>query len=587
MTHSTAQAEKILSGIACAPGICIGTAYLLDKGDVKPVHQYTIDDIETEKRRFRMAVHLTEEELLTAIKNVPEDLRDNANILKAHILLLKDKLFFAKILDMIAAEKVNAEWALKTVSAQLQQLFLSMTDSYLQERSYDIRHIAQMVLKNLQGTEEVDVASIDKRVILVARELSPLQASQIQLNWILGLVTQKGGVASHTSIIARTFGLPAVAGIDDCALLINHGEVIIVDGEAGEVIISPSEETLHLYQEKQIEYHENMAGMIQKSRKKGKTADGVEIVILGNIDFPEEFTKVREYGGEGIGLYRTEFQYLNQSRLPTEDELYERYVEIVGVLTPDTPIIIRTMDINGDKIPRTQKELHRTEANPALGLRGIRYGIRYPDILKTQLRAILRAAASGNVCVMFPLVSCVEEIRFAKAILYEACGELAQEGLLHKPDIAVGAMIEIPSAAVIADILAKEVSFFSIGTNDLVQYSLAIDRSNTQVADLFEPLSPAVLRLLHHTANVAKEAGIDISVCGEMAGDPTYLPILLGMGIRTFSMNAFSIPVIKHLIEQFSIADTQNFVKEILSFSTSIEIKDCLKQRYDFLFQMT
>jgi len=409
----------------------------------------------------------------------------------------------------------------------------------------------------------------------VACDLSPAETSQIQLNRVKGFITDHGGRTSHTSIIARTFEIPAVVGLDNATTIINNDDQIIVDGTKGKVIINPSDEIIDKYNEQQKKYNSYTDDIKRNTHLLAKTKDGMQINVMGNIEFSKEASSVLDRKGDGIGLYRTEFQYLSRNGCPHEDELFENYKEVVELMAPN-PVTIRTLDINGDKA-LANTDSH-PENNPALGLRAIRYCLKKSDIFKTQLRAILRASAFGNVKILFPMISCYEEIIETKKIILEVQKSLNKKGIAFNRDIELGIMVEVPSVVVIADIMAKEVDFFSIGTNDLIQYSLAIDRENKQVAHLFNPLHPSVIRMIKHVTKVAKQHNIKVSMCGEMAGELMYLPILLGLNIDELSMSPQYIPIIKNAIRLFTFQEVQMFMSEVFK---QVSVTDTLKLLYN------
>jgi phosphotransferase system enzyme I (PtsI) len=436
-------------------------------------------------------------------------------------------------------------------------------------------------MRNLMGAEGLNIAAIKKRVILVAHDLSPAETSQINLERVKGFITDRGGKASHTGIIARSLEIPAVVGLQVATSTIRNDDLIIVDGNSGTVILHPTEDTLVKYEERKFNYEEYKAVITRESKTPAESTDGVRLAVMGNIELPEEVFAVLNYGGDGIGLYRTEFQYFNRNDFPGEDELFDKYKDVVEVMTPK-PVTIRTLDVNGDKAVNHQ--IVSEEANPALGLRAIRYCLKKPQVFKDQLRAILRAAAFGNVRILFPMISTYFEICEANRMLDKAAESLEKDGLPYKRDIEIGAMIEVPSAVIMADVLAEKVDFFSIGTNDLIQYSLAIDRGNEQVAHLFQPLDPAIIRMLKHVAEVAREKDIKVFMCGEMAGTPHHIPLLLGIGIDELSMNPISIPDIKRVIRSLNVADAGSFIKEVLKQSTAKNTFELIKATYGHIF---
>jgi phosphotransferase system enzyme I (PtsI) len=568
---SQPSGELILKGINASPGICIGKAYLVDKEGVDIVARYYI---EKEKRqgeikRFKAAVKRARDEIRSVIDNSPEELQ-RAHILETHLALLKDKMLYGKTIESIESDGFNAEWALKQVVSNLKAVFLGMADAYLKERASDIVHVSDSIMRNLVGAKAEKIADIDKRVILVARDLSPADTSQINLEKIMGFIMDRGGKASHTGIVAQALEIPAVVGLKFATSRIKSDNLIIVDGNAGKVIVNPGEKSLVEYEERKIEYEQYRAVMTSESHLRAETTDGIQIEVMANIELPEEVVSVKNYGGDGIGLYRTEFQYMNRTIFPNEEELFAKYKDVVEVMAPK-PVTIRTLDINGDKAVANQNG--QDEANPALGLRSIRYCLRKPDVFLTQLRAILRAASFGHVRILFPMISAYFEICEAKKLLDQAAESLEKEGLPYNREIEIGIMIEVPSAVVLAD-------FFSIGTNDLIQYALAIDRQNPNVAHLYQPLDPAVIRLVKRVADVAKDKGIKVFMCGEMAAAAHHIPLLLGLGLDELSMNPQSIPHIKGVIRSLSLSDAQAFMQEVLNMKTARGVFGVLKEAY-------
>ena len=576
---NTNEGEMQLHGIGGSPGICIGKAYLVGKEGVDVVEKYFIseENLKKETKRFRKAVKKAKDELFSIIEQTPKKLRPHGSILEAQMVLFKDKMLYGKTIKTIEKEMVNAEWALKKVVSNVKSMFDEMTDTYLKGRAADIMHVSDSIMQNLVGAEKEDIAAIEKRVILVAADLSPADTSQIQLEKIMGFVTDRGGKTSHTGIIARTLEIPAVLGLDNASRIIKNDDIIIVDGTKGIVIINPTDKTLIQYEERKDRYEAYKAGFTRDSHLPAETVDSVLFQVMGNIELPEEVVSVIDNGGDGIGLYRTEFQYFNRLDFPDEHELFDKYKDVVEVMAP-RPVTIRTIDVNADKAIPYASDLD--EINPVLGLRGIRYCLKKPDVFKTQLRAILRASAFGKVRVLFPMISCYDEVLHAKRILNQAADSLDKEGVDFDKNMEVGIMIEVPSAVILADVMAKDVDFFSIGTNDLIQYSLAVDRGNPQVAHLYQPLSPAIIRMIKHVADVARDHGLKISMCGEMAGDPVNMTILLGLGMDRFSVNPQSIPIIKSMIRLLNVEDARLFIKEVLKETTDTGVTELVHNTF-------
>jgi phosphotransferase system enzyme I (PtsI) len=585
MSDSTARQEVTsalnltLQGIAGSPGIAIGKAYLVEQEEIDVVEKHLVEPkhVRAEVKRFKEAVKKAQKHLKGIIDDVPKEFKDHAYILDAHMMLLKDKMIYDGTIKHIERENVNAEWALKMAADEVKSVFKNMPDPYFRERASDIAHVSNLVMENLLGTKPSNISGIDKRVIIVAHDLSPAETTQMQLEKVKAFLTDLGGKTSHTGIIARSLEIPAVLGLGNATQQIKTGDLIIVDGSAGVVILDPDEETLTRYQERKDLFEQYQAMITRSSHLPAETTDGFQLSVMANIGVLEEVVSVIDHGGDGIGLYRTEFLYLNRPNLPSEQELFDNYRDVVEIMAPRT-VTIRTLDIGGDKFmsdPRLAEEM-----NPALGLRAIRFSLQSPEIFKTQLRAILRAANFGNVRIMIPMISQVDEILRAKQILNEVGESLENAGIPFRADIELGAMIEVPSAAMMADILAREVDFFSIGTNDLIQYSLAIDRVNKHVAHLYQPLHPAVLRMIHRVVDAAKQAGIEVNMCGEMAGDPLNLPVLLGMELDAISMNPISIPPMKRMARMLSLKESKRLLQEALKQPTTEDVIKLIQDTY-------
>lgn len=578
-TMTSSKEEIKIYGISGSPGICIGKAYLVDREGVNVVEKYYIreEKIADEVNRFKTAVKRAKNELAAIIAGAPEDLKQHMDILETHMALYKDNMLYGRTIKKIEDELVNAEWALKIVVSNVKAMFHNISDPYLRGRVSDIVHVSDGIMRNLVGAEAVDIANISKRVILVAHDLSPANTAQIQLDRVKGFVTDLGGKASHTGIIARTLGIPCVLGLETATREIRTDDIMIVDGEAGVVIINPTDPTILYYEERQQQYEEYRSAITQQSHLPAQTADGFRIEVMGNIEMAEEVKAVVEHGGDGIGLFRTEFLYLSRKRFPEEEDLFQQYKSVAEAMSPG-PVVIRTLDINGDKAIAHISDSE--EANPALGLRAIRFCLKRPEVFRDQLRAILRASVFGDVRIMFPMISSCDEVTAAKDLLAEAAESLEREGIPFRKDIPVGIMIEVPSAVIMADALAQVVDFFSIGTNDLVQYSLAIDRGNRDVAYLYHPLHPAVIRMVNQVVKVGKENGVDVLMCGEMASDPFNLPILLGMGIQALSMTPQSIPAVKEMIKQLNTSDSGRLVTDVLKMPTVTDIVNLVEETY-------
>ncbi|PID73632.1 MAG: phosphoenolpyruvate--protein phosphotransferase [Desulfobacterales bacterium] len=572
--------EIRLRGIGASPGICIGKAYLVSREGVNVVKYYpvSLEKIGEEKTRFNAAVKKSRDELHRIIEETPDEYREHASILETHVLLLKDKMLYGRTMDFIEQQKINAEWALRSVVFDLKETFEKMAAPFFRDRIEDVLHVSQRIMMHLSGGTGIAINAIDKRVILVAPDLSPAETSQIQLERVKGFVTDRGGVASHTGIIARGLEIPAVLGLQNACRIIRNDDFLVVDGSTGTLIVHPTESTLLKYEERGIEW-ERRRNLIRAraSQTTAATADGQPFSVMGNIELPEEVAAVKANGGNGIGLYRTEFQYISRQGFPSEAELLEDYREVAGLMAP-FPVTIRTLDINGDKTAAYFNT--EEEANPALGFRAIRYCLQRADVFRTQLRAILRAGVAGNIRLMFPLISCMEELRMARAVLEDVKAGLRRENIPFAENLPVGIMMEVPSALLTSDRLADEADFFSIGTNDLIQYTLAIDRGNRYVAHLFDPLHPAIIRLIHRVAKVGRERGIPVYMCGEMASTPLFLPLLLGMGISELSMIPQSIPLVKEGVAKISPSACAGLIRDALACGSGDELRQLLMDEY-------
>jgi phosphoenolpyruvate-protein phosphotransferase (PTS system enzyme I) len=569
--------KGVLKGIGASVGVAIGQAYLLDRRRVKVIYQYLLDEnqIEAEKTRFETAVDTADGQLRQIIEEIPEEIQDHVGILDAHRLILRDKMIFDQTLENIQTEQINAEWALKKAVEKAEEIFSKIKDEYIRNRIKDVTDVSERILRNLTGTEIENLSDIEGQVIIVAHDLSPADTTQMRLDNVLGFVTDMGGKTSHTAIIAQSLEIPAVVGLEHITQEARSGDLIVVDGSDGQVVLNPDPDTLVYFQQKKKKYVEYKKKMAKESHLPAETLDGIPIKTRANIEFLDEIAAVLAHGGEGIGLFRTEYLYLSQKELPGEQTLFENFREVARIMAPH-PVTIRTLDIGGDKFA-SHLDL-ADEMNPALGLRAIRFCLKEVDIFKRQLRAILRASSEGNLKILFPMISGIDEVFQAKAILKEVKDELEREEIPFDRQIPIGIMIEIPSAVAMADILAREVDFFSIGTNDLIQYALAIDRVNEHVAHMYQPLHPAILRLIRQTVEAGHRAGIQVAMCGEMAGEPLYIPILLGIGLDELSMNPISIPRVKRIIRMTSFKDAKEFSERVFSLNTTEEINTYVRR---------
>ncbi len=572
------KSDLLLKGIGVSPGIIIGKAFLFDPGgiEVSTILLNTEDEINQEINRFKLSLNESKQQLLIIKKEVERKKHKEARyIIDAQILILEDKLLTESIISTIKEKRIDAASAVRDTMRELSKSFDDVGDEYLKERKSDIDYIGERITRNILGRKRQDLSNIKEESIIVANDLSPADTANLDVDVVMGFVTNTGGKTSHTAIMARALEIPSVVGLEKVTEEVYNGDTIIVDGTIGVVIISPSSETLRKYSEKKQKYEQLEKELFKHKDLPAETPDGYQIKLLANIELVEELSSVLEHGAEGIGLYRTEFLYLNRKGLPSEEEHFNIYKKLIETIAPHT-VTIRTLDIGGDKF-LSRIDLAE-EMNPVMGLRAIRFCLKEVSIFKTQLRAILRASAFGELKVLFPMISGVQEIIQIKEILEELKNELKKEGMPFNPHIKIGIMIEIPSAATIADLLAKEVNFFSIGTNDLIQYTLAIDRVNEQVSYLYNPLHPAVIRLIKTVVEAAHSNGIEVVMCGEMAGEPLYLPILLGLGIDELSMNPLCILRIKKILRSITYHESQEFVKVLDRFKTDSEIENFMKQ---------
>ncbi|HXO21767.1 MAG TPA: phosphoenolpyruvate--protein phosphotransferase [Thermoanaerobaculia bacterium] len=566
-------AMRVLSGMGVSGGIAIGRAVCISTR-VGEVYRFTLAEeaVEAEVARFRAAREHAMGELQRIRARADAQLgEDLAAIFEAHLLLLADRSFLGRIEGRIRDHRLNAEWAVHKTAEELDERFARIEDGYLRERGEDLLDVSRYLLRSLQGLSHHDLSRLPHDTILVADDLTPSDAVRFGREHILGFAIESGGRTSHTTIIARSLNLPAVAGVEGITHLLTDEDSVIVDGEAGTVILHPTPDVVEQYRARGVELDRREGELLATRELDAVTRDGVRIELMANIDLPEEVDEVRSYGAAGVGLYRSEFLYIEKSpELPTEEDHLQIYRRLVEAAAPH-PAIIRTYDLGGRKLAREVMATH--EENPVLGLRGIRLTLARPDVFRAQLRGLFRAGLYGDLWVMLPLVSTLDELHRFRAFAAEVTSQLEREGVPFRRDLRIGVMIEVPAAAVIADLLAREVDFFSIGTNDLIQYSLAVDRNNEHVASLYQPLHPAMLRMLRHVIDSARVAGIDVGLCGEMGGDTRHALLLIGMGLRRLSMSPRRIPEIKTWLRRMSAAELAELADRCMGYSTAGEVQ--------------
>ena len=561
-----------LKGIAASGGIAIGKAYLWAKEEfVIPRQPISEDQIARQIQLFEEALIKTRHEILELQKKISAEMgQSEAEIFDAHLLVLEDRMLIEDVISQMKSEKLNAAYIFQNVLKKYVQVFLKIEDEYLKERVSDINDVGRRILRNLLGKSAKRFEDLQERVILVAHDLSPSDTAAMHKKNILAFVTDVGGKTSHTAIMAKSMEIPAVVGLEKGILSIKTGDILIVNGSTGLVLVNPDQEALDNYHKEETAFKDITRRFILLKDQPAVTLDNRLVQLAANIELPDEIPSILEHGAEGIGLYRTEFFYMNRTDIPSEEEHYQAY-KFVAQAVKDNPVIIRTLDLGGDKF-LSHLEIPR-DMSPFLGWRAIRFCLARPDIFKIQLRAILRASVHGNLKLMYPMISGIEELRKANILLEECKKELKEKGLAFNDSMEVGAMIEVPSAAMTADIIAKEADFFSIGTNDLIQYSIAVDRSNEKVAYLYEPAHPGVLRLIKNIIDVGHRAGIWVGMCGEMAGDPLFTLILLGLGLDEFSMPSIMVPEIKHIIRSVNMYQARQIAEEAVSLPTAAEVE--------------
>ena len=566
--------KPTLQGIAASDGIAIAKVYTLTEPDLT-VTKVTVEDSEKEVSRLddALAASIKDVELIkeTALKNLGEE---EAQVFDAHLMVLSDPELIGQVKDSVTSNKVNAESALKEVTDMFISIFAGMEDNpYMQERAADIRDVSKRILAHLLGVKIPSPATIKDEVIIVAADLTPSDTAQLNRQYVKAFVTDIGGRTSHSAIMARSLEIPAIVGTKEVTSIAKDGDIIIVDGLSGDVFLNPSEEVVAEYRAKAEAFAAQQAEWEKLKDSKTYTKDGHQVELAANIGTPKDLEGVVNNGAEGVGLYRTEFLYMDSHEMPTEEDQFEAYKAVLEGMN-GKPVVVRTMDIGGDKELPYLPLPH--EMNPFLGYRAIRISLNEPEMFRTQLRALLRASVYGKLRIMFPMIATLNDFRGAKALLEEEKAKLIAEGVAVSDDIQVGIMIEIPAAAVLAHQFAKEVDFFSIGTNDLIQYTMAADRMNERVSYLYQPYNPSILTLIKHVIDSAHKEGKWAGMCGEMAGDQTAVPLLVGLGLDEFSMSASSVLKTRSLIAKLTLSDMQALADKAINECATVQEVEAL-----------
>ncbi|CCO22783.1 phosphoenolpyruvate--protein phosphotransferase [Maridesulfovibrio hydrothermalis] len=560
------MARAVVNGISVSTGIAIGKAFFLNRSISSRLPRQTVPlhMIENEKERLIKGFTDAVEELAAVREKVPAELKEHQLIIDSHLMMLKDPKFQMSAIKYIDDHSLNAEWALDKAVNEFEKAFGALEDKYIRERMQDVRQVAMRVQVKLIG-DEANLRPVEGRIVLMAHDLTPADTIELEVNKLMSFVTTLGGKTSHTGILARTLNIPALVGVAELENSVVDGDLVIIDGIDGKVLVDPSDEELEHYYNLENQFNDYQRTIIRGCQLPAETEDGYRVQVHANIELFEEVSAVIDNGGEGIGLFRTEYAYLNRTDLPTEEELFEKYSDLAAIMSP-RKVTLRTLDLGADKFMSHFGSLD--EANPALGLRAVRFCLKHPDLFRLQLRAILRASVHGNVSLMFPMICGLREVLQAKSAVVRAQKELREEGIPFDENMPIGVMIELPAAVMIAEILAQEVDFFSIGTNDLIQYSLGIDRTNPHVSYLYQPLHPAVVRSIKYVVDAGHRAGIGVSLCGEVASDPYCVPILMGMQIDSLSLTPQAIPGIKRILRQLNMQECKQLLKEVLNCRT-------------------
>ena len=574
-----AEQPATLYGICASPGIVVGKILVLRRHTRKAGwYHLRPEKIENEVNRFLQSIDGAEHELVHLRSQLAEDLADALSIIDSHILMVRDRMIVDRTVKIIRKRKINAEWALAKALNRIKKRFNAIEDPYIRERYADVKQVADRVFGILSGRAGDSFADVDNQVIVVAHDFSPEDTLRLRSESVLGFITEKGGATSHTAIVARSLGIPAVLGIEQITRKCATGDTIILDGHSGRVCLNPTHDQVEQYQEYSRQYQAFSDDIAFFVHLMPETIDGLRVKLTANIETIDEVNTVQKFGAEGIGLFRSEFDYFHRQKVSDEQLFFETYKYLLSAFAP-FPVTIRTLDIGGDKfvehLPVSNLRID-LERNPALGLRSIRYSLREPDLFLMQLRAMLRASVYGKLRILFPMISSLDELESANQLLDSAKNRLLEKGVPFDPDVEVGIMIEVPSAVMMADSLARKVDYFSIGTNDMIQYSMAIDRGNEHVAHMYDPLNPAVIRMIKRTVDAGHARGIDVSLCGEMAGDVMTVPVLLGLGLDELSMRPSALPFVKRLLRCSCSSQLTELGDKILQCDDGAEVRDFL-----------
>jgi len=569
---------QIKRGIAASPGVAAGPALVLGAEDFRiPLRFVRVDAVETEIARFRTALEAVCREIEDNEQLATQKLgKQYGGIFAAHLQLVKDPRLLEEIETFIRERCYSPEFASSRVLRQHAHELQNLGNQYLRERADDLVDIEKRLQRHLLGERREELSNLTAPVIVLANNLTPSETASLSREFVQGFATEAGGRTSHTAILAGALEIPAVVGVGRFLSEVSGGQTLIIDGNNGEIIIDPDEDTLVRYRESEAKFRAFTERLQKLRSKRSRTTDGERITILGNIEFPEEVEHCKQRGADGIGLYRTEFLYLNQGGEPTEEDHFDAYCKVVGAFKK-RPVVIRTLDLGADKVPDSAPQMAGNGQNPVLGLRSIRLSLQNLPLFKTQLRAILRSAKLGNVQIMFPLVSTLPELRHAKMLVKEVLEDLEEQGIPFKADVPIGMMVEVPAAALLAEEFAGEVDFFSIGTNDLIQYTLAVDRGDPAVADLYSSGDPAVIRLIGMVLEAGKQHGVPVSVCGQMSSDPKFIPLLLGMGLRQLSATPQAIPEVKEVVRRISIPQAEEIAAHVRTLDRARDVESYLR----------